>query len=134
VLLTTHDMTEVDRLSERVVLINHGRLVFDGPLERLRGQFGGDWQVRVTIADDDITDQRLDGVSVLRRDGRRVVFGPAPGSVLTPYEALRRIVRRWSVTDVSVEEEDLEAVMRAVYRQQRDDDRVGEPGKIAHRA
>lgn len=51
VLLTTHDMTEVARLAERVVLINHGRIVLDGPLQEIRRRFGGTWQVRVTFAD-----------------------------------------------------------------------------------
>jgi ABC-type uncharacterized transport system ATPase subunit len=36
VVLTTHDMTEVERLAERVILINHGRIVYDGDLDALR--------------------------------------------------------------------------------------------------
>ena len=36
VVLTTHDMTEVERLAERVVLINHGRIAYDGDLDTLR--------------------------------------------------------------------------------------------------
>jgi ABC-2 type transport system ATP-binding protein len=36
VVLTTHDMTEVERLAERVILINHGRIVYDGDLDTLR--------------------------------------------------------------------------------------------------
>jgi ABC-2 type transport system ATP-binding protein len=40
VLLTTHDMTEVGRLAERVALIDHGRLMYDGPVGGLR-EFAG---------------------------------------------------------------------------------------------
>jgi ABC-2 type transport system ATP-binding protein len=40
VLLTTHDMTEVSRLAERVALIDHGRLMYDGPVAGLR-EFAG---------------------------------------------------------------------------------------------
>jgi ABC-2 type transport system ATP-binding protein len=36
VVLTTHDMTEVERLAERVILINGGRIVFDGGIDALR--------------------------------------------------------------------------------------------------
>ena len=35
-MLTTHDMTEVERLAERVILINGGRIVFDGDIDALR--------------------------------------------------------------------------------------------------
>jgi ABC-2 type transport system ATP-binding protein len=44
VLLTTHDMTEISRLTERVVLIHHGRLMYDGPL-------GGLWRFAGVPAD-----------------------------------------------------------------------------------
>ena len=51
VLLTTHDMTEVERLAERVVLINHGRIMLDGTLDEVRKRFGGTWQIHVTLAE-----------------------------------------------------------------------------------
>ena len=41
VVLTTHDMTEVERLAERVILINHGRIVYDGDLDTLRKNHTG---------------------------------------------------------------------------------------------
>jgi viologen exporter family transport system ATP-binding protein len=41
VLLTTHDMTEVERLAGRVILINHGQIVMDGTLTEVRSRFGG---------------------------------------------------------------------------------------------
>jgi ABC-2 type transport system ATP-binding protein len=40
VILTTHDMTEVERLAQRVILVNRGRTVFDGSIDKLRGRFG----------------------------------------------------------------------------------------------
>jgi ABC-type uncharacterized transport system ATPase subunit len=33
-------MTEVDRLAHRVILVNHGRTVFDGPIGDLRSRYG----------------------------------------------------------------------------------------------
>ena len=139
VVLTTHDMTEVDRLAERMVLINHGRLVFDGSLEQLRRRFGDNWQVRVSLAAPS-EQVSVPGVRVLAIDGPRVVFGPpAPedrspvedgsgdegpigsgersGPARSPQEALRRILERYPVLDSRIEENDLEDVMRAAYLQ-----------------
>lgn len=67
VLLTTHDMTEVARLAERIVLINHGRIVLDGSLQEIRRRFGGTWQVRITLTDPAVDIVALPGVAVLRR-------------------------------------------------------------------
>ena len=34
VLLTTHDLTDIEQLCKRVMVIDHGRLMYDGPLDR----------------------------------------------------------------------------------------------------
>jgi ABC-2 type transport system ATP-binding protein len=117
VLLTTHDMTEVERLAERVVLINHGRIVLDGTLDEIRTRFGGGWRVHVTLLDPGAwTGARIPGLAVLRRDGPRVVFGPDGGApALRPHQALKRVIESCEVVDVRVEENDIDAVMRAAY-------------------
>ncbi|MFM9595803.1 ABC transporter ATP-binding protein [Streptomyces scabiei] len=142
VLLTTHDMTEVERLAERVVLINHGRIVLDGSLQEIRRRFGGTWQVRATLADPADVDivaavapngavgvveqsgagagapvplPGFAGIGVLRREGPRVVFGPVGEDAPSVHEALKVIIGRFRVADLALEENDLEDVMRAAY-------------------
>ncbi|CCK26559.1 nodulation ABC transporter NodI [Streptomyces davaonensis JCM 4913] len=115
VLLTTHDMTEVERLAERVVLINHGRLVLDGTLDEIRRKFGSTWQVRATLADPAAEVRALPGIAVLRREGSQVVFGPDGPASPTVQQALKTVIERYEVTGVAVDEADLEDVMRAAY-------------------
>ncbi|GGZ78556.1 ABC transporter ATP-binding protein [Streptomyces bluensis] len=117
VLLTTHDMTEVERLAERVVLINHGRLVLDGSLDEIRRSFGSTWQVRATLADAHADVTALPGIAVLRRDGPQVVFGPDGSEAPTVHQALKAVIERYEVTGVAIDEADLEDVMRAAYVQ-----------------
>lgn len=117
VLLTTHDMTEVERLAERVVLINHGRLVLDGTLDEIRRTFGSTWQVRATLADPHTEVVALPGIAVLRHDGSRVVFGPDGSDAPTVHQALKSVIERYEVTDIALDEAELEDVMRAAYVQ-----------------
>ncbi|MFF1440312.1 ATP-binding cassette domain-containing protein [Streptomyces sp. NPDC058295] len=117
VLLTTHDMTEVERLAERVVLINHGRLVLDGTLDEIRRDFGSTWQVRATLADPHAEVVALPGIAVLRHDGPRVVFGPDGPGAPTVHQALKSVIERYEVTDIALDEAELEDVMRAAYVQ-----------------
>ena len=116
VVLTTHDMTEVHKLAGRVVLINHGHLVFDGPLDELRQEFGNTWQLTVTLADA-VGVPDVPGLTMLRHEGPRVVFGPGTGdgAAGSAHEALRRIIERYPITDLAIEESDLEDVMRKAY-------------------
>lgn len=123
VLLTTHDMTEVERLAERVVLINHGRVVFDGRLDEVRERFGGGWRVRARPAGGAADDESLDavrrslppGVALLQREGPELLFGPEGTRPPTAPEALRLLVTAYDLAGVSVEEAELEEVMRAAY-------------------
>ncbi|MBK3629194.1 ATP-binding cassette domain-containing protein [Streptomyces sp. MBT49] len=117
VLLTTHDMTEVERLAERVVLINHGRVVLDGTLDEIRRRFGSTWQVRATLADPRGTVAALPGIAVLRHEGGRVVFGPDGPDAPTVHQALKAVIERYEVIDVALDEAELEDVMRAAYVQ-----------------
>ncbi|MFG2934675.1 ATP-binding cassette domain-containing protein [Streptomyces sp. NPDC048282] len=117
VLLTTHDMTEVERLAERVVLVNHGRLVLDGSLDEMRRRFGSTWQVRATLADPHTPVVPLPGITLVRREGPQVVFGPDGAAAPTVHEALKLVIERHEVTGVAVDEADLEDVMRAAYTQ-----------------
>ncbi|MFI1030916.1 ATP-binding cassette domain-containing protein [Streptomyces sp. NPDC020951] len=117
VLLTTHDMTEVERLAERVVLINHGRLVLDGTLDEIRRKFGSTWQVRATLADPHTEVVALPGITVLRHEGSRVVFGPDGPGAPTVHQALKSVVERYEITDIALDEAELEDVMRTAYVQ-----------------
>ncbi|MFC8514472.1 ATP-binding cassette domain-containing protein [Streptomyces sp. NPDC057257] len=116
VLLTTHDMTEVERLAERVVLINHGRLVLDGTLDEIRRKYGSTWQVRATLADaHTAVVPPPPGIALLRQDGPQVVFGPDGSGAPTVHQALKAVIERYEVTGVAIDEADLEDVMRAAY-------------------
>jgi ABC-2 type transport system ATP-binding protein len=114
VLLTTHDMTEVARLAERVALIDHGRLVYDGKTAGLHDLAGVTWQVHVTVdGAPETTD--VPGMRMTRSEGERHTFVPDQSSDLSPRDAVRRLIEYLPVTDIRVEEPDLEDVVRAAF-------------------
>ena len=49
VILTTHDLSDVEKLCERVMIIDRGKLLFDGQLETLRNRFGGKRELVVDL-------------------------------------------------------------------------------------
>jgi ABC-2 type transport system ATP-binding protein len=119
VLLTTHDMTEVAKLAERVALIDHGRLVYDGKTAGLRDLAGVTWEAHVTVeAVPAVID--VPGMRLTRADGTRLSFAPAAaaggGADFTPRHAVRRLIEYLPVTDIRVEEPDLEDVVRQAFR------------------
>jgi ABC-2 type transport system ATP-binding protein len=51
ILLTTHDLSDVEKLCERVMIIDHGKLLYDGKLEALKTRFGGNRELIVDFAE-----------------------------------------------------------------------------------
>ena len=70
VLLTTHDLDDIERLCSRLLVIDHGRLIYDGDLDTLKQRYGGE---RVLVVDLEEPREPLvvDGARVVRVEGSR---------------------------------------------------------------
>src|SRR5579875_2528556 len=113
VILTTHDLADVERLCRRIVLIDGGRIVFDGPIDRLRDEYGTHRTLVVTMAETcdtlafphtELTEQQGNVVH-LRFDRRRV----------TAEQLIRQVTERCTIRDVSIVEPELEDIIRRIY-------------------
>ena len=115
VILTTHDLSDVEKLCERVLLIDHGHLLFDGQLETLRQRFGGERELVVDFAED-YADVSVEGAQVAAREGRRVTYRFARGAV-TASALINRLSARYRLIDLSVREPEIEDTVRRIYEE-----------------
>ena len=113
VILTTHDLGDIERLCQRVVLIDHGRVIYDGALEQLRARFGRRRTLVVDLANPD-DDPRVPGAELLRREGPRVWLS-FDRATLSAAELIAAVVARCPVRDLAVEEPAIEDVVRTIY-------------------
>ena len=115
VILTTHDLSDVEKLCERVMIIDQGRLLFDGKLDTLRDRFGGKRELVVDLAED-YPSVAVDGAQVVERDGQRAIYHFERGAV-TASELIGRLSARYRIRDLSVREPDIEATVRRIYEE-----------------
>src|SRR5262245_874811 len=99
-LLTSHYMRDVEALCSRVLVITHGRLVYDGPLSGITEQFGRDKLVRLEFAEAPPDDLGRYG-EVTDREGPVVSLKVDRARVA---EVLGAILDRYAVADVSVQD------------------------------
>ena len=115
-LLTSHYMRDVEALCTRVLVITHGKLVYDGPLSRhhraVRRDEAGEAAVRGRRPP---TDLGRFG-EVVRREGRAADIKVERGRVA---EVLAAILDRYAVVDVSVQDPPLEEVIARVFEEAR---------------
>ena len=115
VILTTHDMDDVQALCSRVMVIGEGRLLLDGTVEDLRARFGSERRLRVDLAAD--VEVVEDGeVRVLARQGRTVHLAYDPTRCPTP-QLLARLAERYPLRDVLVEDTPIEEIVARLYRE-----------------
>jgi viologen exporter family transport system ATP-binding protein len=115
VILTTHDIRDVERLCERVLIIDHGRLLYDGGLENLRERFGGKRQLLVEF-EQEYSQVRVEGAQVTSLSANRATLEFERGSIAAS-ELINRLSQRYRIRDLEVREPDLEATIRRIYEE-----------------
>lgn len=115
VILTTHDLDEIEALCSRVMVIGSGCILFDGTVQGLRGQATTERRLTVDLADaDDAIDDPA--ATVVSRDGRRVQLSFTPEETSTP-DLISRIVAQHDVRDLFVESPPIEEIIARLYGQ-----------------
>lgn len=115
VVLTTHDLADVERLCRRVMIIDQGRLLFDGRLEEIRARFGGRRELVVDL-DEDPEELSLPGAELLEREGRRATFAFSREET-SASRLIARLIERYRVRDLALREPDIEGTIRRIYEE-----------------
>jgi ABC-2 type transport system ATP-binding protein len=115
VLLTTHDLSDVERLCERVMILDRGRLLYDGTLALLNNRFESDWFLVVTFADD-YEDVTLPGLVPPAREDHRAVYR-FDHRTHSSAELIQQILPRFRINDVEVRRPALEETIRRIYEE-----------------
>ncbi|MDN4174664.1 ATP-binding cassette domain-containing protein [Nocardioides sp. SOB77] len=111
-LLTTHDLQDIEALCSRVMVVDHGTLVFDGPLAGLRSG-GGARRTLVVDLVDEAPPIDVPGASTDRVEGpRQWLSFPADASAAPVVAA---VAAAYDVADLSLQEPAIEDVIRELY-------------------
>jgi ABC-2 type transport system ATP-binding protein len=116
-LLTTHDMGDVERLCERVLVVDRGMLAYDGTLAGLGATVGARRVLVVDLVDPEADLTGIPGAEHLTSEGdgmrQRLAFDPGTTTAAT---LLAAVSARAEVRDLSIEEPDIEDVVTRIYQ------------------
>lgn len=118
VLLTTHDLTDIEQLCRRVMVIDHGRLMYDGSLAGLH-EVGESERMLVVDLERELPPIELESgggqpaLRAVRVEGPRQWLAFPASASAAPLVA--RIAAEYPLMDLSVREPDIEAVIARMY-------------------
>jgi ABC-2 type transport system ATP-binding protein len=122
VILTTHDIGDIERLCRRVIIIDKGRLIYDGALSEIKQSYCHLRQVVFSLAPGCPEEEfgtslkSLDPSIDVKKKDSKVVIGFDPRRI-SASEVTRHAVNAFPILDLTVEEADLEAIIREIYQQ-----------------
>jgi ABC-2 type transport system ATP-binding protein len=111
-MLTTHDLQDIEALCERVIVIDHGTSVYDGSLAGLHAQ-GGSSRTLVVDLVDEAPPIVVHGAEVRRVEGPRQWLSFPSDASAAPIVAA--VAAAYDVADLSIQEPDIEDVIRELY-------------------
>lgn len=110
-LLTSHYMQDIQELCDRVMIIDHGKIFFDGALDRIIDRFSADKVVSLTFAEQAVRDFSAFGEVVSQTPVS--VQLKVPRAKVT--ETCRRLLEACNVSDINVQEIPIEDVIRQLF-------------------
>jgi ABC-2 type transport system ATP-binding protein len=113
VILTTHDMDDIEALCTRVIVVSDGRILSDGTLSELRNRVTRERWLTVDLAhtDDSIDDP---DATVIRQEGHRVCLAFDPQR-MSSADLIQRVTRAHVIRDLFVENPPIETIVSRLY-------------------
>jgi ABC-2 type transport system ATP-binding protein len=113
VILTTHDMTDIDTICDRIIMIDKGKKLIDEPLEKFKGKYNNEYLLEVEFVDvPQVIDSRLTPKVI---KGNRITYLCSKKDLSTK-QALTYIINNFDVEDVSVKMVDIDEIVRTLYK------------------
>jgi ABC-2 type transport system ATP-binding protein len=118
VLLTTHDLDDIEELCRRILIIDHGKVLYDGSLAQLKQRLLRTKQVKCVARDGEqaarLATLGREGLEIVRVDELtyRIRFDP---SRIATSDLIRQILSSVDVRDLLIEDEPIEEIIKRIY-------------------
>ncbi|WP_129728517.1 MULTISPECIES: ABC transporter ATP-binding protein [Bacillaceae] len=122
ILLTTHDISDIEALCERVVMLDEGKIIYDGSLEKLRAQWGDEKEIQFQFSSP-ISYQQLavlmpdSDVSWTQGNGPNVWVARIPNEEIVLSMLIAKVAQTFRIQDMKVNEVSTEEIIRNIYEE-----------------
>jgi ABC-2 type transport system ATP-binding protein len=115
-ILTTHDLEDVEHLAKRVIVVNHGEIVFDNTMDKLRTNLGDKKTVHVTTRKK-LPSLDQPGIFIRKQLSDRDVELELDLTMLKLNEFIKKLNEESIINDMSIDSLEIENIIKDLYRQ-----------------
>ncbi|PSH01424.1 MAG: sugar ABC transporter ATP-binding protein [Nanohaloarchaea archaeon SW_10_44_10] len=114
VILTTHDIGDIEDLCESIVVLDEGRKIYDGTLNELVNKFTSR---RIILETEDIIELEIEGVDEVEniKNGKTEVLFDS--EKISASELMKKVLEKYDVSDFQIKEPDIEMVVKKIYNE-----------------
>jgi ABC-2 type transport system ATP-binding protein len=116
VMLTTHDLRDIDEICERAIIIDKGRIAYDGALDQIKQEFGGQRIVRFDLSRPvpDYSALSIPGAEII--ESKDLYFKvQIHRDGLSSSDLIREVMNLYPVQDISIKEQQIEDIVKKLY-------------------
>jgi len=115
IMLTSHDIGDIETICDRLMIINEGKIAYDGSLEKLQKEFGRTRKLEMTFAQE-CDDFILPGASLVLSENNRKVFSFR--NEISPSELIAEAGKHHLISNLKIIEPQIEEIISEIYGKQ----------------
>lgn len=114
-ILTTHDMDDIESLCKKVMVIGHGKLLYNGSLTELKGRYAPLRRIRATL-NENVSEFHVKGAKEIKVEGNTwsVFFDPGKTAA---HSMVAELANRLPLKDIVIEEQDIDEIIAVMYKE-----------------
>jgi ABC-2 type transport system ATP-binding protein len=117
VILTTHDMQDIEKICERMILIDKGTVIYDGPVAQIKERFGKMRTLVVDLEPNGAMDNLvIAGAELVKREGHRFWLR-FNRDLISASQLIARVSEQYGIRDLTVEEPEIEGIISRIYQE-----------------
>jgi ABC-2 type transport system ATP-binding protein len=114
-IVTTHDMQDIEKLCKRIIIINYGKIIYDGPLEDIRKKYFTDKHIEVKFTDK-VGAFKFKGCRIIEKQDYQLKL--ELDTRKSPVQNLiNHLIKNYDVADITVTDPPIEEIIKKIYKE-----------------
>ena len=114
VILTTHDMKDVEEICDRIILINHGEIIIDFPVDKIKSRLGGVNTIIIDFDKEPLTQINIPNIKIVSKNNSRWII-EFDKKKIAPQKIISDFMKISTVKDIILKEPEIEDIIRKLY-------------------